>query len=292
LDDWLLYGDLGLGRIFPEEYINSQNFVATGLSPLNIFTSTNDSQRSTPERAQQNTPDQDPDDWILSGLGANDAEKEPEPCLTKNDFETEAVTNTKDNKDKKEIEVSTVELFSIEVMGLDTSIEVSVFERKNTNVNIQEETEDKPKLTALQKHRQKKKLAGLQLERNLKEIDTEIQNTETNILFLRGNINLLDEICGSETDEVIDQQSKIENEKELNELFKIRKEVQTVRPPNNDSERQKHQRGKRKRLLELEGEELSLKKKKRIILLNEKKYLISVLRFKKNAMKEKYKDKM
>ena len=38
---------------------------------------------------------------------------------------------------------------------------VTKFETNLKNADIQEDTEDKPKLTALQKYRQKKKLAGL-----------------------------------------------------------------------------------------------------------------------------------
>lgn len=140
-------------------------------------------------------------------------------------------------------------------------------------------------LTALQRHRKRKRDAELDREKNLEEINNDIKTLETQNQIMKSNINLLDEICGRESYEIINNNLLlIENQKELDEIFEKRKQVQEAKPQKNESQRQRHQREKRKCLNELQEKEINVKRRRVTYLRDEKKNLSSMLDYKKARM--------
>jgi len=173
--------------------------------------------------------------------------------------------------------------YSIEILVLDQcDIPLpSIDNTPNTDEPVSEPN-------AVQRHREREKKAVSGLENDLNEIDADLNRIEPNILILKGTVKHLNDICGAKTMEVIDHQYKIENQKELVKILEKRRKINGLKAPKNDKERQKHQREKKKRLLELQKEEVSVKKLRRTYLLQDETNLNQLVNSKKFEIMEVY----
>eukprot|EP00092_Neocalanus_flemingeri_P008546 GFUD01009206.1.p1 GENE.GFUD01009206.1~~GFUD01009206.1.p1 ORF type:complete len:117 (+),score=33.16 GFUD01009206.1:349-699(+) len=103
---------------------------------------------------------------------------------------------------------------------------------------------------------------------------------------LKGKRQLLNEIDATVVGEVSPTFGQLENERTLREIIKEKTDVQEARPNGNNVA--KHQRLKRKHLLELQEKEFSAKEYKIELLIHDNCQLKEIVNRKKNELIQKF----
>ena len=152
--------------------------------------------------------------------------------------------------------------------------------------------QDDSELSAVRRHRKKKKAAELDLGINLEQINHNLKLAESENEIVKSKLSIMNEICGIDSIEFINNKWMIGNQNELNKISEKREEINSVTPNSNEITRSRHQREKRKRLLELQEQELNVKRRRIEYLHQEEMLLTPILNSRKANMIKVYRKKM
>ena len=115
---------------------------------------------------------------------------------------------------------------------------------------------------------------------------------ESKNVIIKSKLSFMNEICGIDSNEFINNKLMIGNQNELNKISERREEINAVTPNSNEIDRSRHQREKKKRLLELPEQELNVKRRRIEYLHQEEMLLTPILNSRKANMIKVYRKKM
>ena len=106
-------------------------------------------------------------------------------------------------------------LFLVDVLGHGVTVQVSVADNLLGNDGQQDDSE----LSAVQRHRKKKKAAELDLGINLEQINHNLKLAESKNEIIKSNLSIMNEICGIDSNEFNNNKWMTGNQNELNKKY-------------------------------------------------------------------------